>query len=251
MSKEIGVIGPFDLEESIALSTSNPHECVPWEWGNRTHLESVGSSCLSYEERKYYGCRSSHANRLSTVIYRQTKTVLCQIDNLKGMFVFDRSEAKRFISGFDHLLEDKIDPKSALSQELAKLRLELETEIKIEIEKNPLIPPKILSEINTIHESGILRPPNLEILERIKKQKYPSYWISKEDLQRFIKIFYGGRLGGVIHTGIALYHLGLPTDHLVKNAQNEQLAIVRLYRGDSDLEKTINKHMNTSKALFA
>lgn len=47
MSKDFGVIGPFNLEESIALSTSTPHECVPWEWGNKTHLESAGSTCLS------------------------------------------------------------------------------------------------------------------------------------------------------------------------------------------------------------
>ncbi|MFZ2970604.1 MAG: hypothetical protein WA063_05640 [Minisyncoccia bacterium] len=251
MSKDFGMIGPFNLEESIALSTSDPHECVPWEWGNRTHLESAGSTCLSHGKRKYYGCRSSHPNRLSTVIYYKIKTVLCQIDDSKGMFVFDRSEAERFISGFNHLLEDKIDPKSALSKELEKLRIELRTEIRAEIGKNPFIPKSILSKIKTIYESGILEPPNLKILERIKKQKYPTCWISKEDLERFIKLFYGGRLGGVIHTGMALYHLRLPTDHLVKSAQNEQLAIVRLYRGDSDLEKTILKHMNTSKALFA
>lgn len=250
MSKDFGVIGPLGLEESIALSTSNPRECVPWEWGNLTHLESAGSTCISLaKNNEYYGCKSKHGNHLSTIIYNKRRIVLCQIDNSKGMFVFSRNEANNFVKGFKNLIDEKIDLESALNNELNRIKLELQSEMKMEIEKNPLIPENILSEIKIIHESGILKPPNLAILSKIKKQEYPTYWISKEYLEQFIKSFYEKRLGGIIHTGITLYHLGLPTDHLIKKALDEQIEISKKF-GNSDLEKTIRKHLNSSKSLF-
>lgn len=250
MSEDFGVIGPFSLEESIALSTSVPCECVPWEWGNKTHLEGAGSTCLSLGKNgKYYGCHSQHANNLSTVIYKKIPVILCQVDNVKGMFIFSRNEAKSFVKGFENLVNNKIDPESALNKEHNKLKNELLLELNTEI-TNPLAPKKILSEIEYIHHSGILKPSNPEVLSRIKKQKYPTCWVLKNDLEQFIKMFYNGHLGGIIHTGIALYHLKLPTDHLIKSALDEQITIYRISLKDPKLEKTIRKKLNSSKALF-
>lgn len=250
MSKVFGIIGPFNLEESIALSTSNPHECVPWEWGNKTHLESAGSTCLSLGRNgKYYGCHSQHANNLSTVVYKKIPVVLCQVDNAKGMFIFSRNKAKNFVKGFENLVNNKIDPESTLNKEHNKLKNELLLELNTEI-TNPLAPKKILAEIETIRHSGILKPSNPEILSRIKAQKYPTLWISKDDLEQFIKMFYGDHLGGIIHTGIALYHLNLPTDHLIKSALDEQITICRRSLKDPKLEKAFRKKLNSAKALF-
>jgi len=244
----------FDLKESVALSTSDPMECTPWAWKNRTHLESVGASCISFGSNRHFGNRhfghtSSHGGgKLSTVIYKKRPIVMCQIDDFKGIFICYKTEVPNFSKGLNKLIEEKMDPESRLNKELNGLRLELRKEVDKYPNQDSL-------EIKWIKKSGILEDIDAETLEKIKGKENPSVWLSNKNLENFIKLFYDGYLGKITHTGIALYHLKLPTDHLVKESQQEHLEFYRVALGSLiDPKKemlSIKISLNSSKIIFS
>ncbi len=248
MSKDFAVY-EFSLKESVALSASDPRECIPWAWKNRTHLESAGAYCISFGGNRHFGHTSSHGGgKLSTVIYKKRPIIMCQIDDLKGILICHKSEAINFSKGLNKLIEEKMNPESQLNKELHELRLELRKAVDEYSDQDS-------SKIRWIKKSGILEDIDTETLEKIRNKKNPSAWLSSKNLENFIKLFYIGNLGKITHTGRALYHLKLPTDHLVKESQQEQLEFCRIALGSLiDPEKEmcfIKASLKSSKIIFS
>ena len=248
MSKDFAVY-EFNLRESVALSTSDPRECIPLEWKNRTHLESAGASCISFGGNRHFGHRSSHGGgKLSTVVYKKRPIVMCQIDDLEGIFICYKSEVVNFSKGLNKLIEEKINSESQLNKELNGLRLELRKAVDEALNQDSF-------EIRWIKKSGILEDIDTETLGKIKNKENPSVWLSNKNLENFIKLFYDGYPGKITHTGTALYHLKMPTDHLIEKAQREHLEFCRIALGSLiDPEKemlSIKTFLNSSKIIFS
>ncbi len=215
------IFGPFDLQEARALSTSDPMECTPFAWNDKTHLESVGQSCLNYGGMKYQKGHSRHSShhfggKFSTIIYNDVRMVLCQLDDTSGIYACEVPIDSIFLRGFDELLAQKKNPESGLNNALDKRRLELRKRVEAEPNKSH---PWILK----IKESGVMERSNQKLLDAVKAKREPEYFTESE-LKSLIEKFYDvGIFGRYTHMGMALRHLGISTAHLVKDAKEEQL----------------------------
>lgn len=235
------VFGPYDFKESIAISTCYPTEIIFWK--NRTHLEDAGCDALALEFVKDVNGRSHHfGGSISTVTYKGAEMVLCQIDNVGGIYICSEKTAPVFSRGLSKLVDEKLDAKSEIRVELEKGWKELDDAIITSYGVD-------LTDVLEIKE--LMRSQDSEsVLASLKSKSHPRY-VSEKNLFGVIEGFYpSGVAGRSVHIGTALRYFGLPTKYLIEPAIKEELEICRVHRPDDCalLEKYLRE--NPEENLF-
>jgi len=215
------VFGPFNLYDARAISVSDPMECVPFEWGDRVHLEDVGTRCLFLGGDEKNGAESYHfGSELTTIKYKNGDTILCQINNpLSGVYVCSEEKTPIFSRGFEKLLEEKSNPESEINKALNERKMELRRRMDLRRKIGPLIKDKSYSQ--QIEQSGIFDIVDANIFLSLRSRTNPNY-LSEVELIKYLEDFYTPHLfGRITHIGMALYYFHLPIEHLVKSAKEE------------------------------
>lgn len=238
------IFGPFNLDEARALSTSYPWECLPWAWGDRTHLESAGRTAITNAGIVSNTQRSLHGRNESTILYKDINLILCQIekapkpyrimDYLEGYYIIDSKITESFLNGFKILIKNKKEANSELNKFLRKSKTQIKQKIKEEkniTEKNYLL-------LQKINESKILEEPDYEILENLSSKilSEKKRTLDENMLIRFLKGIYirntdmpNNRLGSI------LYHLGHPVNDYITKAIDESIQLSIFQGPDKDI----------------
>ncbi|MCK4968374.1 MAG: hypothetical protein KAS12_04930 [Candidatus Aenigmarchaeota archaeon] len=202
------LIGPFNLDEARAMSTSYVWECLPCGRGDTTHLESAGRTAITNANILSTNQSSSHGNYESTVRYCGTKIVLCQIEkpsvdipslernfeSLKGYYLVESTIVKSFQGGLLKLLDDKCDFESELNRQFRKTRAYVKKKIDElnKLEEN--ITDEMKLYLNLIDDSNIFEEPNMVVLENLKLRLKNDLCrcVDKEELSEFLDYVYVG-----------------------------------------------------------
>lgn len=233
------IIGPFDIEEGLALSAANPKECIEHGWGHMTYLESAGSKGLAlggFDDLKR--CSSKHGGSdISTILYYDVPVVLCQIDYrqksnfLKGFYICSSDVTENFLGGLERLIDIKSDSNSELNINMNEAREEL----KQRIESLPNLEPRVKQ---SIVNSGILEPSHIykDELESARGKIFAKN-VDERGLLDFIYEFYNKDMSDRNrHICHALYHLGIPIDDDIKEAAIKETldSLSGIYSDDED-----------------